>query len=530
MRTTIGRRGEAFARKLLGVLWEQRWLLLLVAGVWLIAVLASCCLTLSDGKGLASHATVARQVPVASLEQLPSHGWRIYLWHNLRVALRDFTLAIVSAGAGGVYASARDGLRTGATLADMVAVAAGHVAPTDVALGLLMPHALLGMPAFFLVWGLGLRCGLSWALPPRGRPRLGNLARQLRASGLCSVVIVPAFLLAGVLQDAVNPVFTDRYLLHLRTSEGLITEQRVGHPLESASSAWSRDGRFLALLDQSGCQLTVRDVTPGGSTWEVARSDVGFIMSSPSWSPDSKQLALVVRSSNVGQARGSGLLLVDSSDQSARRVPKGPAGVYLAAAWSPRDRQVTLIIGHVGETGTKSIDLWLLDPEAASWKRITHFRPSQRLAPFGLAWHPDGHELAFIHLREMSAPAGDDAFVSRAAVPRAALCTVQADGSQLREIAYLSSYTPLSWSPDGRWIAYLDCEGDSSDPFGAVSVVSECGRKVLSNLAPADRAASLQWSPDGRCLLYQRLATCIKGTLSDRALAVMADAREEEAR
>ena len=100
----------------------------------------------------------------------------------------------------------------------------------------------------------------------------------------------------------------------------------------------------------------------------------------------------------------------------------------------------------------------------------------------------------------------------------------------MREIAYLSSYTPLSWSPDGRWIAYLDCEGDSSDPFGAVSVVSECGRKVLSNLAPADRAASLQWSPDGRCLLYQRLATCIKGTLSDRALAVMADAREEEAR
>ena len=53
--------------------------------------------------------------------------------------------------------------------------------------------------------------------------------------------------------------------------------------------------------------------------------------------------------------------------------------------------------------------------------------------------------------------------------------------------------SPVSWSPDGRHIAFLESNGRTVQVWDAAT-----GKQVVAYQGHADRVISFKWSPDGK--------------------------------
>ncbi len=106
----------------------------------------------------------------------------------------------------------------------------------------------------------------------------------------------------------------------------------------------------------------------------------------------------------------------------------------------------------------------------------------------GQTWSPSGDRIAFVQSAitfDGGRPVADEA-----------IWVVNADGSDLHLVASVSTATWISWSPDGRWLAYV---GDLvTNPQVRVLAVDGSVETVV---APASQVQP-NWSPDGRYLSY----------------------------
>jgi dipeptidyl aminopeptidase/acylaminoacyl peptidase len=138
-----------------------------------------------------------------------------------------------------------------------------------------------------------------------------------------------------------------------------------------------------------------------------------------------------------------------------------------------------------------------------------------------MAWRPDGKVLALVTRRHPLTP--------QASPQGHSIVTLAADGGALRELASVESDSSLAWSPDGRYIAFVDApESDYSNSgaestladfnkepsVGHIAMIRPDGTGRVVGLAPADALSPLSWSADGSQLAYQRLGTCIVASLS----------------
>jgi WD40 repeat protein len=111
---------------------------------------------------------------------------------------------------------------------------------------------------------------------------------------------------------------------------------------------------------------------------------------------------------------------------------------------------------------------------------------------------PDGDELLFL---------ADDAISDAQASQGGTLTVVGTDGSGLREITPSNSvqpYSVASWSPDGRWIVYIDAGGRLSlvHPDG-----SSQHRVPMPPEASIDSSVGgATWSPDGTWIAFSARA------------------------
>lgn len=101
------------------------------------------------------------------------------------------------------------------------------------------------------------------------------------------------------------------------------------------------------------------------------------------------------------------------------------------------------------------------------------------------SWSPDGHWVAVA-----ATTAGGDS--------RRHLYVVSAAGGRIRQLATeeLRAGEAPAWTPDGRWITYATFDGEvrSVHPDGT-------GVKMIANF-PDQEVRHLSWSPDGRRLAY----------------------------
>jgi Tol biopolymer transport system component/tRNA A-37 threonylcarbamoyl transferase component Bud32 len=157
---------------------------------------------------------------------------------------------------------------------------------------------------------------------------------------------------------------------------------------------------------------------------------------------------------------------------------------YNQAAVSPDGRYLALGI----ESGTKA-DIWILDVRRTALTRFTF--DGTNGSPL---WTPDGKEITFRSLRN-----GPYEIFRKAA-----------DGSGEERLLYGAPHDldPVSWSPDGRRLAFeylhpdrrndiwiLDAGGDGEEPTAAAYVATEYDE------------GSPCFSPDGKWILYDSMAS-----------------------
>ena len=227
--------------------------------------------------------------------------------------------------------------------------------------------------------------------------------------------------------------------------DGTQTIRVTNTPGSESAPRWSPDGRYLAFLSArqagDGAQVWLLD-RRGGEAQRITTIRDG--VSDLVWSPDATRLALVAT------------IKTDSAAADTSR----PHPIVIDRYAFKRDREGWLTRSHS--------HLFLFDIAAKKVDTLTTGDADEE-SP---AWSPDGTRLAFVRTPEPAPGSGDnsDVFVV-AARPGS-------EPVRLTEFAGPDG-GPLSWSPDGRWVAFTRGDEPRWDAYQI--------RKLA--LAPADASA-----------------------------------------
>jgi TolB protein len=226
------------------------------------------------------------------------------------------------------------------------------------------------------------------------------------------------------------------------------------------------DEIFVINADGSGLRRLTRNAVPDGHA---------------AWSPDGRKIAYL--SWRHGTGADVFVMNADGSDQ--RSLTRKP-GNEVDPAWSPDSRAIVFTAVPPGQPlwvgGSRSAsgpyrDVYVVNADGSNQRNLTHTREAEEYAA---AYAPDGRTIAF---------AAYDGSSTRTFV-------INADGSGKRALTPDITETSVSWSPDGRKIAFFDA---------GISVVNTDGsglRRLARNVAFFDQS----WSPDGHKLIFVRLS------------------------
>ncbi len=473
-----------------------------------IAVLAAVCVLL------------ALAFPPPSSFPDPSYrSWAYFFGYNLTSTAQSFLGGIVSGGIYAVWSAARLGAHLGRGIADWSAIVqdTGGAGGLGVAAGLLLPHALLEIPAILLVWAMSVRRGL-WLVITLWRKQF----RQKAMAGfrddlrLLVVVAIPLLLVAAILEERANPFFLDRYVLGIGRHPAIGADHRIGPFFACSRAELSPRGDQIAAFDARRSRVLLLDAESGQVHSPSFATQGMYLTGSPSWSPSGRELAVI---RYRGETDRDGLLIFDLRQEEVRVVRNQPYGECVRASWSPSDDVVACVLvqRHPREEKPATSNIWLVDLEDDRWRPVTTFGATYAI-PLrgGLDWSPDGRRLAFV-LRE---PATQTDVGGGSSATRYWLSLVDVDGASLRKLGPLLQPGPLAWSPDGKRIAVVESTSRSlritplsdgiSMPAPSLTLIDVDSGQRQSDLARVSRS-SPSWSPEGEYLVYLRLGTCIRG-------------------
>jgi Tol biopolymer transport system component len=155
----------------------------------------------------------------------------------------------------------------------------------------------------------------------------------------------------------------------------------------------------------------------------------------PAWAPDGRRLAFL----NPAD-QGLYVVDVDSGDDPVRVSPAGIGGgreePRAAPAWSPDGRRIAFL----GWPSSGEPQVWVVDSTGGGGRAL----PGTDYASWSPSWSPDSRRLAVMSAGGISIVRADGS--GRRRILRTTVPT-DAGAARLAEGA--------SWSPDGRWIAFL---------------------------------------------------------------------------
>src|SRR6266581_208038 len=250
--------------------------------------------------------------------------------------------------------------------------------------------------------------------------------------------------------------------------------------------------------------------------------------STPRWSPDNKYLAfLTARGDETQKKQGAQLWLLNRAGGEAQELTNVKGGVS-DFAWSPDAKRLVLVVkdpdpndepekkdGWTRKTAPPIVidryhfkqdregylqplhsHLSLFDVDTGKAEALTGGRFDEQ-AP---AWSPDGRFVAFVSNRTADPDRNDDTnmYVIEA--------KHSAEARQLTTYAGSDGGRP-SWSPDGKWIAYL--QGDetkynaySMNKLAIVPALEDGPPRVLTAALDRPVSGSIIWSSDSRNLFF----------------------------
>jgi TolB protein len=211
----------------------------------------------------------------------------------------------------------------------------------------------------------------------------------------------------------------------------------------------------LFVMDQNGSN--VRQLTNDRS-----------IILSPTWSPDSREIAVTSYRDRNPDVVALGL------NGAGRRLLSQHPGLNSAPAWSPDNSRIALTLSKDGNP-----EIYTMSRTGTDLRRLTN-HPAIDTSP---TWSPTGRQIAFVSDRSGS--------------PQIYL--MDAEGSNVRRLTYQGNYNDRpSWSPRGDRIAFVSMEGSRFDVY--MINVDGSGSQRLTTGSGSNEAPS--WSPDGRFLVF----------------------------
>jgi TolB protein len=230
---------------------------------------------------------------------------------------------------------------------------------------------------------------------------------------------------------------------------------------------WSPDGKKIAFSsDRSGNWDIWAMNLEGGPVKQL--TDFQGLDIAPTWSPNGKEIAFVSsRTMDV-------LVWVMNEDGSGiHGMPNIRCGDW-ASSWSPDGRFIAAVSSMRGKS-----DIWLIDTQQRAIQQLTQKSEERRdFLPF---YSPDGSMIAFVSERNgkrdiwiMDAEAKEEWRPS----PNI-LTGVKPKYDVDREVYDGIAYLRLSWSPDGKELAFTRVKENGLGEIAVLPVVKKRGQMIV---------------------------------------------------
>jgi Tol biopolymer transport system component len=367
-----------------------------------------------------------------------------------------------------------------------------------------------------------------WAVPMRdGRPR-GTPLRIKQDLGRNAVLT--GFTAAGQLTMIVTGEGTpsDLFVLSVDPSTGEARGELTAfakYPTEHFFPRWSPDGSRLAYTSRKG-QVRKPNLFVGDGKNEEEISANAYFAGNVEWSPDGTALLFPGFIPPDGQA-GIFRVPLDSRQVAplhlGGRLGKGSEGAFVNLQWLPLARRLTFN----RLAGTDKVEMYAMDADGRQVERVADIPTSYFTWP-----SPDGRRVAYRQGQELKLltlaektsvtlatfPEGTD--VSGPAWSPDALGIACADTRRLQvrspidgvprtlveapagsAIGGISFWSGLAWSPDGRFIAYLQHQtpgkAESRSEIWVVPVAGGTPRRAAVAPTSHPLLSDVAWHPGG---------------------------------
>lgn len=243
---------------------------------------------------------------------------------------------------------------------------------------------------------------------------------------------------------------------------------------------YSAKGRNIKVIELPSAKTKIIYSVP-----EETRKQLGFA-NNPSFSPKGN-MVVFSQSSNLFDDK---LYIMDSTGENNKLFLDLDNAPAICPSWSPDGKKIAFLIDKPARQGLYVIDL-------SNHNSIIRLSD---MPPYGSqpAWSPDSKLVAFVSGTRVSKYIGNGYYEGRII---GGTYIIDIESRLIKK--YMDSGSEISWSPDGRYLAYAEMDGyyianlDNSFDYNKSPLIPY--KKPFFGIGGA---FPIRWSPDGKYLVF----------------------------